>query len=280
MSIKFISKFFKFFILKINRASFVKGLKKFRDIHKGEECYIFGDGSSLRYFDLNQFADKISIASNNLIFHSDFKKLNVKYYCIYEPYWFTPFFLSGFSKEQPFKFRINKIQKFQKRAFRKNPKMNVFTDISNYFGLKGKNIIYFEKEIFKEIIKDNQICQIDDPFNGSLRVQILMAIFMGFKKIYLVGHDYTHENSYSSHFYENGINRKKIKNNQSWNYHFFEIVKKFIEINNITLNGGSSHFKSISYQKFSGEKLKPKTNEMIVAKKNRKILSNWPYYKI
>lgn len=280
MYIKFISKFFKFFILKINRAYFVKGLKKFKDIHKGEECYVFGDGSSLRYFDLNQFSDKISIASNNLIFHSDFKKLNVKYYCIYEPYWFTPFFLSGFSKEQPFKFRINKIQKFQKRAFRKNPKMNIFTDISNYFGLKGNNIIYFEKEIFKEIIKDNQICQIDDPFNGSLRVQILMAIFMGFKKIYLVGHDYTHSNSYSSHFYDNCKNRKRLKLNKMWNKDFFQITKKIIEVVSITVKGDSTSFKSITYERLTNKKLRKQTNKDIVSNEGRKILSSWPYYKL
>ena len=280
MAIKFFSRLYKHHLIKVNKESIINSLISFKNIHIGEECYVFGDGSSLKYFDLSQFRDKISIASNNLVFHKDFKKLNIKYYCIYEPYWFTPFFLSGFSKDQPFKLRINKIQKFQAKFFNENKHIKVFTDISNYFGLKGDNIVYLEKEIFKEIVNDDKICQIADPFNGSLRVQILMAILMGFKKIYLVGHDYTHENSYSSHFYENGINRKKIKNNQTWNYHFFEIVKKFIEINNITLNGGSSHFKSISYQEFSGEKLKPKTNQMIVSEKHRKILSNWPYYQI
>lgn len=209
MVIKTFSRFYKNHLVKKHQELIINNLKSFKNIHIGEECFVFGDGSSLKYFDLSQFRDKISIASNNLVFHKDFKKLNVKYYCIYEPYWFTPFFLSGFTKDQPFKLRINKIQKFQAKVFSKNKHINVFTDISNYFGLKGDNIIYLEKEIFKEIVNVDKIFQIDNPFMGSLRVQILMAILMGFKKIYLVGHDYTHENSYSSHFYENGLNRKK-----------------------------------------------------------------------
>jgi len=280
MAIKFFSRLYKHHLIKVNKESIINSLISFKNIHIGEECYVFGDGSSLKYFDLSQFRDKISIASNNLVFHKDFKKLNIKYYCIYEPYWFTPFFLSGFSKDQPFKLRINKIQKFQAKFFNENKHIKVFTDISNYFGLKGDNIVYLEKEIFKEIVNDDKICQIGEPFNGSLRVQILLAILMGFKKIYLVGHDYTHKNSFSSHFYDDDKNRKRFKQNQIWNKDFFNIIKKYIEVISITIEGESNSFNSITYEKFTNKKLKKQSNKIIVSKKGLGILSSWPYYKI
>ena len=49
---------------------------KLKNKHLGEECYIFGDGVSLKYFNLNKFNDKPSIVSNNFIFHKHFNKLN------------------------------------------------------------------------------------------------------------------------------------------------------------------------------------------------------------
>ena len=51
--------------------------KQIRGKHKGEECYIFGDGLSLKYMDLSFFSDKPAIACNNFIFHKDFKKVDL-----------------------------------------------------------------------------------------------------------------------------------------------------------------------------------------------------------
>ena len=48
-------------------------LDKFIDIHKGKTCYIFGDGPSIKYFDLSRFDDYIGISCGNQIFHKDFK---------------------------------------------------------------------------------------------------------------------------------------------------------------------------------------------------------------
>ena len=38
---------------------------KFKDVHKGESCYIFGNGSSLKYYDLKLFNEKASILATN-----------------------------------------------------------------------------------------------------------------------------------------------------------------------------------------------------------------------
>ena len=39
---------------------------KFKNLHKGEACYLFGDGPSVKYFDLKQFSDKISIPCSSI----------------------------------------------------------------------------------------------------------------------------------------------------------------------------------------------------------------------
>ena len=45
--------------------------KKFKNIHEGESCYIFGNGISLKDMDLKKFSDKTSIGCGYLFLHND-----------------------------------------------------------------------------------------------------------------------------------------------------------------------------------------------------------------
>ena len=277
--IKFFSKILKFFLFFLNKKK-IKELSKLRNIHRGQECYIFGDGSSLKYFDLSKFNDRPSIATNNLIFHKDFTKLNVLYYCIYEPYWFLPYFVSGFNDKKDYKrfrFISNKIQKHQKNQAKLNPSIYFFTDISNSLTFKGNNIFYLSNKIIS-IISDDFSNKKINYLEGSLRVQILLAVFLGFKKAYLVGHDYTHDEASSNHFYDKGKGIRHL--NKTWNKDFFNFIQKQIKLTTITIKKGSKTIEAINYLDFTKGKLKYKENTQIVSKKNREILKSWPYYQI
>ena len=261
-------------LIKKNKET-IKDLLKLRNTHRGQDCYIFGDGVSLKYFDLSSFNDKVSIASNNLIFHKDFNTLNIKYYSIYEPYWFLPFFVSGFKGVKIWR---NKIQQKQIEKARQNQQITFFTDISNSLRFKGENIIFFSKKILNSITEKSFVSHKLNSFEGSLRTQITLAIFLGFKKAYLVGHDYTHTESYSRHFYEKGNGKKnKIID---WNKDFLETVKKEINLVTITRNGGSKTLDALTYNNFCNKELNFKDNYEIVSKESRMILKSWPYYKI
>ena len=54
-------------------------LEKFSNRHKGETCYIFGDGPSIKWFDLRLFDDHPAICCGMIPFHKDFNKINIKY---------------------------------------------------------------------------------------------------------------------------------------------------------------------------------------------------------
>ena len=270
--IKSLSKYFKSILFYINADINNDKLKKLNNLHLGEECYIFGDGLSLKYYDLSLFNDKPSICSNNFIFHKDFEKLDVKYYSIYEPYWFLPFFVSGF---KGIKFLRNLIQKKHLKKFKAFPDVTFFSDITNSLRLKGNNIIYLGDSFSKNYIPYKNKINI---LEGSLRVEISLAIFLGFKKAYLIGHDYTHKNSLTSHFYERG---KGIKNNHKyWNKDFFEIVKEYIDLITVTREGESNTLRSTTYKKLTGNIPIFKENTEIIDKEDLKSLSSWPGYKI
>jgi len=270
--IKLFSKCFKsmLFYFKADKNNYK--LKKLNNSHVGEECYIFGDGISLKYFDLSLFNDKPSIVSNNFIFHKDFEKLDVKYYSFYEPYWFLPFFVSELKR---IKFLRNRLQKKQLKKFKTFPDVTFFSDISNSLNLNGNNIVYLGDSFSKNYIPYHNKINI---LEGSLRVNISLAIFLGFKKAYLIGHDYTHKNSLTSHFYEHG---KGIKNKlNDWNKDFFDISKKYIDLVTVTLEGESNTIKSTTYKKLTGDIPIFKENTEIVDKDDLRSLSLWPGYKI
>ena len=73
----------------INRLSdnLLKGLtqsnlSKFKDLHKNQQCYIFGNGPSIKWMDLSHFKDKIAICTGQLHYHKDFKELDSKYFFV------------------------------------------------------------------------------------------------------------------------------------------------------------------------------------------------------
>ena len=57
--------------------------------HAGEECYLFGDGISLKWMDLTQFTDRVSIMGPMGLFHKEASALRIPYYALIEPFLFS-----------------------------------------------------------------------------------------------------------------------------------------------------------------------------------------------
>ena len=68
-------------------------IKLYKNLHLNDECYLFGDGPSIKWFDLNCFNNKIGFTCGKIFYHKDYKKLNLKYLSIAEPFYFSPIFL-------------------------------------------------------------------------------------------------------------------------------------------------------------------------------------------
>jgi hypothetical protein len=166
------------------------------------------------------------------------------------------------------------------RKFRSlHPEVPFFTNISNLPVFFGRNNYYLFDDLydsdFTKELKTNGL----KPFDGSVRTGIILAHYFGFKKVYMIGFDYTHNPSVAHHFYEKG--HGKIIDLGDHNKLFFQIAKKYIDCVTITTNEEKSKYlDSISYEKFTGNKINYKENNEIVDEKVLKILSIWPDYKI
>jgi len=179
---------------------------RIENIHEGESCYIFGDGHSIKYYDLSNFNDKVGIACNHFPFHKDFNKTNTKYAILIEPYYFMPFFDKIILKRKVKSIlSLNPISFYYRKMIKKNPKIKFFVSLSNYFFLKSKNLHFLYRDIItKKGSKNNEICKKFNCDKGVLRRAISLAIYLGFKKIYLVGCDYLFYPRQSGHWYEAG----------------------------------------------------------------------------
>ena len=251
-------------------------IAKYKNIHDGEECVLLGDGVSLKWFDLKAFSGKISITVGYIPFHNDFEDLNCKYCFLVEPYWFYPLVKTSTPGKRYIK---NWVQLKYREIIKKYPEKKFFINLSNQPVLKGENINYIFYDLPNTDLVKEYYNKGINPFHGSFRASILLAIYMGFKKVYLVGFDYTHTPSRFLHWYEKGMGI--FIEQQDYQKEFLKIAEKYIEIFTITVDDGiSTKVKYISYENYTGFKCNYKENTEIINEKYLKALRTWPTYNL
>ncbi|MDF1827368.1 MAG: hypothetical protein P1U39_03720 [Legionellaceae bacterium] len=251
-----------------------KNLSKFKDIHKGEECYVIGDGASIKWFDLSRFESKPSFVLSFLFFHNDFNwNDRLLYAPINTPYYFYPYT----RLPAPFhKLWKNNIQVRYREFIEQYKAAEFFVNLSNYPVLRENNVNYLFQSIPGFDFINECLSQQMDPFSGAFRAAISLAVFMGFTKIFLVGCDYTHRKSRSRHWYEYGPG--VIVEQPGYNKEFFEVAAKYVEIITVTLEGDGLYLSSVEYEKYTNFSPNYKENYDLVGKDDLLLLDTWPGY--
>jgi len=239
---------------------------KFKDIHKGESCYIFGNGASLKYFDLKMFNDRVSIGCGSLLTHVDINHINLKYYYVGHPLFFYNFWKNPYAK----KYEKNKIGRFYRKNIKNHPDVEYFTSLSNYFGIQGKNINYVYH--FGQANSSNVENQMDGIFStmaGSMPGMIGTALYMGFKNITLVGCDYTSTPQKVGHFFEFGEGDDKDLSGLGGDK-LLSSLRGRVNINTITIDEtyNGTTIPSISYFEHTNSQPIYKENSQVVSKES------------
>jgi hypothetical protein len=235
----------------------LKKNEKFKNIHKGESCYIFGNGSSLKHYDLKQFNDRVSIGCGALFAHNNI------YYYVSHPLFFYNFWKNPYSG----KYEKNKTGSFYRRKMKSHPDVQYFTSLSNYFGIQGENINYvYHFGRANSLSIGNQMDSVFTMMTGSLIGMIGMALYMGFKHITLVGCDYTSSPQKIGHFFEIGEGADQ-ESDDIFNEAIFNSLSEFVDINSITIDNKYKGrvIPSVSYSDY--------TNSIPIYKENREVVS-------
>jgi len=249
-------------------------IKKFYNVHSGESCYIFGDGISLKSMDINCFLDKQAIVCNYFIFHKDFNRLNCSYLVNCAPFYFAP--VGGYSGSK--KKHMSAMSSLYEGLMETYLDKYFFLHLSNYPFLSGDNICYMFRDIDDDRFSINNISKRLNCFEGVIRTAILLAIYLGFDHIYLLGFDYTHIPSRSLHWYEKG--EGVLCEQPDYNKEFLTVAKEFIDITTITLDGISETVSAVTYEEFTGHNPIKRENTELVDDRYLKVLSTWPGYSI
>jgi hypothetical protein len=250
-------------ILSLLAKKIVERNKRFKDLHEGESCYLIGNGSSLKYFDLKKFGNKIAIGCNSLFYHRDFKEINVKYYYQGHSFCFYPYWRNTTST----KIEKNMMVGIDRAKILLSNGTSYFFNLSNCFGIRGDNVFYVHH--FGEPFDNFSNCNLNSNFTlagSGLGGMLGLAIYMGFKDITLVGCDYTFLPQPQMHFYEFGgppvVFPEKPYHEKILLAAAEKAVVRTVTPNETFRGSSLSH---ISYQELTGDEPRYKENHEIVS---------------
>lgn len=194
-------------------------LKKFKNKHKGERCFIIGNGPSLDVKDLDLLKDEYTFSCNMIYRLLEQTEWKPYYYFVHDPK-----YVAKHSKEiqnveckNRFIGFYSSTYKTVKRNFNKsNEQVNYYLDKKEYVD-KMQNV--FSEDVSKVV-----------NAHGSVSHAMLQfAIYMGFQDIYLLGFDHSFSKQVS--------NGKVVKNNVKSHFEGYNVINdNAIEID--MLNNG------------------------------------------
>jgi len=169
----------------------MRSVEDFKDIHKGERCFIIGTGPSLRSTNLTLLNDEITFGVNGLF-------VGLEYFGIKPRYW-------GFSDPRT-------IESYYKQVFLLDTTIFLAVGAREWY---LNNISQFEEFNNDPIVLMAIPSPVLVPFSTDLTqgvtcgrtvvydVCLQVVYYMGFNRVYLVGCDCDYSDFCDTHFYRN-----------------------------------------------------------------------------
>jgi len=186
------------YIFKFQEKSLIKENIKFKDIHKNDRCFILGTGPSLKELNPDLIKNEITFGVNYLVNGDIINAITPTYYGLFD---------NKFSNEN--------IQ-ITKSIINKLPNTEFFMSTGSYKAMKEVGIEHSKiNYLYANIYPAGRINKIELTNNMRVTYNVVpaciqIALYMGFKEIYLLGTDF---NSFATqkpeHYYEDGFIQKR-----------------------------------------------------------------------
>jgi len=167
----------------------LKNNSKFENLYWGKRCFIFGNGPSLKNVDFSLFRDEYTFTVNQLARNPRFPELHTNFHMWSD----ERFFIVDPNKPEDLE-----LVESMKRVRTADNNPVVFYKYAGYnfvkqFGLdKDLDIHYFEQGYYYVSEKrDVDFTRFTPAFSTVVHYLICLAVYMGFKEIYLLGCDCT-----------------------------------------------------------------------------------------
>lgn len=162
----------------------------FKNKHKGERCFILGNGPSLNNINFSELSTEYIFTVNQLFKNPKFEELHTNYHI-----WSDPIFFDLFNEERMSKEYVNefyKVNTFDNKPICFMP-MQARKYIERFSIDKELNVNYIHTclTFFDGIKRCGDFAKLVPSFSTVVINAIQLAIYMGFKEIYLLGCDCT-----------------------------------------------------------------------------------------
>jgi hypothetical protein len=229
-------------------------LKKFKDIHKGEKCFLIANGPSLNLLDLNKIKNEITFGLNRI-------------YLNYANMGFEPTYLVC----------VNKLVLEQFAEEIKKQKMPLFINWQSRKHYEDiDNVLFVERNFFSERFSEN----ISSSLTGAATVTyaaLQIIYYMGFESVVIVGMDHNFAfkgtpnkaevrkedrdiNHFSPNYFPKGV-KWETPDLLSSDYYYSIANNRFLEdgrhIYDATVDGKCNIFTKIDYDLAVSEKIIP-----------------------
>lgn len=162
----------------------------FKNKHKGQRCFIIGNGPSVNDVDFSKLSDEITFTVNQMSRRKDFENLKTNYHMWSDERFFD---IDESNQEDMELIQTMEAVKREETSPIVFYKLSAYNMIKKFNLDKKLNIYYFSEIGFNNITKCYKVnfCKRIPSFATVVHYLILLAIYMGFKEIYLLGCDCT-----------------------------------------------------------------------------------------
>lgn len=180
----------------IDWRKYAEKIKKFKNCHADDKrCFVIGNGPSLRIEDLEMLRGEISFASNLIYALYDSTVWRPNYYCVYDT--------AICDRMMGDKESIKKMISGCEAAF-----TSIISKGFQFRDDEELKKLYFNKRS-RHMFSDDCSETVGGAASTVACIMLQLAIYMGFKEIYLLGIDFTFSNERDN---ENTIRSKNVMN--------------------------------------------------------------------
>ncbi len=184
--------FLRAILMSIKLRKWLNRNDQLRNKYLGQRVYVLGNGPSLNNFDLSAIHGHEVITMNHFELHPQKEKFKIVSHCIGEPYssstWEDPISMLNGVKADTYWFNADAVEFFSKQ--------------------ESYNIHYYLPGLRAnvQILSGDDLTGVALQYQSTAQMAINVALFLGFKDIYLLGfdHDWLVTRGYSPHFYGEG----------------------------------------------------------------------------
>lgn len=249
----------------------LRRVRRFQGLHKGQTCFIFGDGTSVKYYDLSKFDNHLGIAVNHFHLHNEFQKTKTAYWLCIEPFYFWPL-----ARRRRFPNRTQRRERIKlvQPSPSSRERLTCIYSVTNAPFIPDRRKSLFVLDNLPSRTEPSNTKPTVNDFRGSMYAAISLAIYLGFERAYLVGFDYQHEPSRSGKWYGyRSVAHTQTKRDDR----FLAQVKDHIEVIHVVPFPQDLTPNSISYHELTGDKPSYRECFELTSRKNVALLEATDY---